>query len=82
MQEQPRDLLAELNLERDTEVRFRHKDGQVWRKGKVVGFGKDLSLTLVDDWGHMRAIMPEKCQRKQSGPRGGTVWVDVVKERG
>ncbi len=45
-----------------------------WTKGRVLGSNKDGSLTIVDQYGKMRAIMPEHCQLKQTGPKGGIIW--------
>lgn len=76
-----RDVLAEYGLCVDDDVRFRHREEQNWTKGRVLGVGsKDFSVTLVDDGGHMRSIMPDKMQKRIPGPRGGKLWVEVVDE--
>jgi hypothetical protein len=75
--EEPSPLLIKFNLEKGTEIRFRRRE-ENWTNGKVVGENADGSLELVDEHGKMRSIMPNKCQVKERGPRGGVTWKDVV----
>lgn len=67
------------NLESGDKVRFRLQEGQSWIQATVMGEHKDGSLHLYDPrMGHSRAIMPEKVQRKKTGPRGGVLWEDLA----
>lgn len=74
-----RNVLEEYGLEKDDELRFRHQPEQNWTKGRLLGQNRDYSLSIVDDYGKLRAFVPEKCQKRVRGPRGGQQWVDVTK---
>jgi hypothetical protein len=71
-------VLDSLELEKGTLVRFRIKDDVNWSQGKILGDNKDGSLTILEYKAGIRSIMPENVQRKDRGPRGGDLWVDVV----
>lgn len=70
-------VLTRLNLSVNDEVRFRKTDNENWTTAIVKGESKDGSLTLFDGHG-MRAIMPDKCERKMQGPRGGVTWESII----
>jgi hypothetical protein len=64
-------------LQKGDEVRFQTVDGGNYTTATVSGESKDGSLSLWD--GRLsRSIMPERVQRKKRGPRGGTIWEDLV----
>lgn len=75
-----RDILKENDLSIGDRVRFRHRPEQNWTQGEVIGQAKDLSVNIVDDGGHIRSLMPDRCQKQVKGPRGGTTWIDIVKD--
>lgn len=76
--EYPTDVLEKLDLDLDEQVRFKQPGTKVWRYAEVKGQGFDGSLTLWDDMGNMRSIVPEICQRKTRGPKGGVKWVPLT----
>lgn len=69
-------ILKELGLNKGDIVRFRKSDSGHWLEAEIYGDNKDGSLTLVAK-GKMRSIMPEYCELKTEGPRGGDVWVNL-----
>lgn len=74
------DRLAQLavhGLQPGEELRFRFKENGTWIHGTVQDVNKDGSLTISAQ-GKQRAIMPERCQKKTRGPKGGTGWEDVT----
>ena len=73
------DVRNKYHLEAGDKVRFRMNEGQSWIQATVMGEHKDGSLHLFDPkMGHSRAIMPEKVQRRKTGPRGGVLWEDLT----
>lgn len=71
-------ILDRLDLEKGTQVRFRLRGDVNWSQGKILGDNKDGSLTILEYKAGIRSIMPENVQRKDRGPRGGDLWVDVT----
>lgn len=72
-------VLDKLDLEKGTQVRFRSRDDGNWSQGKIIGDNeKDGSLTIAEYKAGIRSIMPDRVQRKDRGPRGGDLWVDVT----
>lgn len=69
-------VLAKFDLEKGDQLRFRKNPGETWEIGKIMNDNKDGSITLYTQM--TRSIMPENCQRKTYGPRGGILWVDLV----
>lgn len=69
--------LERLNLSKGDEIRFR-RGNEDWTTGHIIGDNKDGSLEVFDEkMGNVRSFMPDQCQVKDTGPRGGTVWIDI-----
>lgn len=68
--------LADFGLQVGDTVRWQRKPGGVWVTLTVKGVEKDGSLSLIGPTG-FRALMPDRLQRKQHGPKGGVVWVPL-----
>ncbi len=66
--------LAELGLRAGDCVRFRRRDADRWRQGVVDRREKDGSVGIRDAKGASRAILPDRIEVKDRGPRGGVVW--------
>ncbi len=72
-------VLDELGLEVGSAVKFR-RGLDNWTKGTLKGDAKDGSLSIVDQHGKWRAIMPENVMLSVRGPRGGKLWKPVIEE--
>lgn len=68
--------LADYGLEQGATVRWRRGQHGHWREFTVRGINKDGSLDLIGPYG-ARALMPDKIQRKDHGPKGGIVWTPL-----
>ncbi len=66
--------LAELGLKAGDRVRFRRREGDRWREGVAERREKDGSVGIRDAKGASRAILPDRIEVKDKGPRGGVVW--------
>lgn len=71
-------LLEELDISIDDPVRFRQFEGQNWTKAKVKGSFKDGSVTLIDDSGMWRSIMPTSIQKQVPKPKRGFEWKELI----
>jgi hypothetical protein len=70
--------VAQLGLRIGDVVRFRRRENERWKTGRVVGREKDGSVSVRDEKGASRAITLDRLEVKDSGPRGGTVWESVL----
>lgn len=70
--------LAELGLAEGDTVRFRRRDTERWKEGRVVRREADGSLGISDDKGAHRSILVEGVEVKRRGPRGGVLWEPVA----
>lgn len=68
--------LADYGLQIGDTVRFQRVPGGHWIELTVKGTNKDGSLHLSGPSG-FRALMPDGLQRKDHGPKGGTVWTPL-----
>lgn len=68
--------LADFGLQVGDTVRWRRGDAGTWRELTVKGIERDGSLSLLGPQG-FRAIMPDRLQRKDHGPKGGIVWTPL-----
>lgn len=68
-----------LGLELGSIVRFRRNMDEHWTKGVLRGDSKDGSLSIIDQHGRWRSMMPENVMIKKRGPRGGVLWEPVVR---
>lgn len=69
-------VLQKFNLEIGDPIRFRKPGMEKFTVGTVRGDNKDGSITIGA--GMFRSIMPQFCQRKVVGPRGGVIWEDLI----
>ncbi len=65
-------------IEVGSRVRFRHREDQGWTKGKVTGESKDGSISVYDQSGKCRSVMPRGVEAEITGPRGGKKYVPVI----
>lgn len=72
------DRLVEYDLELRGEIRFRQRGRKNWQKGKALYVNSDDSIGIIDADGRMRDIRPEGIEKKEEGPRGGTIWTQVT----
>lgn len=68
--------LANFGLQIGDTVRWQRKPGGRWHELTVKGVEKDGSLSLLGTQG-FRALMPDRLERKQHGPKGKVVWVPL-----
>lgn len=76
----PEDLVA-LGLRTGERVRFRRRDDERWKEGRLEAIERDGSLAIRDSKGASRAIPVERVEVRRSGPRGGKVWSAVTEIR-
>lgn len=69
--------LTDLDLAVGDTVRYQRKPGAHWTLMRVQGVEKDGSIRLVGDNG-IRAIMPDRLERKAHGPKGGVLWLPLT----
>ena len=69
-------VLDRLGIEIGQPCRFR-RGLDNWTKGTIMGDSKDGSLSIVDQHGRWRAMMPENVMLLKYGPRGGKLWVPI-----
>jgi hypothetical protein len=71
-------VLDDLNIELGAVIRFRLRADENWTTGNVNGDCKDGSLSIIDQYGKWRAIMPENVMLLTRGPRGGRSWTKIT----
>ncbi|MDD9371009.1 MAG: hypothetical protein PV358_12900 [Acidimicrobiales bacterium] len=74
------DDLAPLGLATGDRVRWRDRRSSRWREGRVLGRERDGSVGVRDGRGASRALLPDRLEVRDRGPRGGVVW-EAVPER-
>lgn len=77
-EEATRAALKDLGLEPGDTVRFRRTRTGSWTEATVSGVAKDGSLQLWER-GKARSILPNLCEVKRRGPRGGIKWEPIQK---
>lgn len=70
--------LAALGLAPGMRVRFRRRDGERWKTGRVERVEKDGSLGIRDARGAARAIPLDLVEVETRGPRGARTWEPAV----
>ncbi len=75
--EPPPDPLATLGLAVGDRVRWRDRRSSRWREGRVLGRERDGSVGVRDGRGASRALLPDRLEVRDRGPRGGVVWEPV-----
>ncbi|HEX5945220.1 MAG TPA: hypothetical protein VFY82_03040 [Acidimicrobiales bacterium] len=75
--ETPPDDLAPLGLATGDRVRWRDRRSSRWREGRVLGRERDGSVGVRDGRGASRALLPDRLEVRDRGPRGGVVWEPV-----
>ena len=75
--EPPPDDLAPLGLVTGDRVRWRDRRSSRWREGRVLGRERDGSVGVRDGRGASRALLPDRLEVRDRGPRGGVVWEPV-----
>jgi len=60
-----------------TPVRFRRRTSERWKDGTVVRVEADGSLGVCDTKGAMRSLPFTTVEVRDTGPRGGVVWVPL-----
>lgn len=75
--EPPPDDLAPLGLVAGDRVRWRDRRSSRWREGRVLGRERDGSVGVRDGRGASRALLPDRLEVRDRGPRGGVVWEPV-----
>jgi hypothetical protein len=73
----PPDDLAPLGLAAGDRVRWRDRRSSRWREGRVLGRERDGSVGVRDGRGASRALLPDRLEVRDRGPRGGVVWEPV-----
>lgn len=73
-----RDDLAALGLTAGALVRFRRRDTERWKEGTVTRVESDGSLGVCDARGAMRSLPFDAVEVRESGPRGGVVWIPLT----
>lgn len=73
----PPDELAPLGLAVGDRVRWRDRRSSRWREGRVLGRERDGSVGVRDGRGASRALLPDRLEVRDRGPRGGVVWEPV-----
>jgi hypothetical protein len=71
------DDLAPLGLVVGDRVRWRDRRSSRWREGRVLGRERDGSVGVRDGRGASRALLPDRLEVRDRGPRGGVVWEPV-----
>lgn len=71
------DDLAPLGLVLGDRVRWRDRRSSRWREGRVLGRERDGSVGVRDGRGASRALLPDRLEVRDRGPRGGVVWEPV-----
>lgn len=72
-----RDDLAALGLVVGASIRFRRRDSERWKDATVVRVEVDGSLGVCDTKGAMRSLPFTSVEVRDTGPRGGVVWVPL-----
>ena len=70
----PAAALAEIGLAEGDTVRFRRRDTERWKEGRVVRRESDGSLGISDAKGAHRSIPVDGVEVRRRGPRGGVQW--------
>ncbi|HET6949084.1 MAG TPA: hypothetical protein VFI47_01820 [Acidimicrobiales bacterium] len=76
----PTTRLDDLGLVPGDRVRWRDRPGGRWREGRVTGRERDGSVGVRDERGASRALVADRLEVRDRGPRGGAVW-DPVRDR-
>jgi hypothetical protein len=74
--------LVAIGLRPGDRVRFRQREGAMWKEAVVERRERDGSVGVRDERGAARAIPLERLQVRTTGKRGGTVWEPVVERAG
>lgn len=74
--------LVAVGLRPGDRVRFRQREGAMWKEATVERRERDGSVGVRDERGAARAIPLERLQVRTTGKRGGVVWEPVVDRAG